>query len=114
VRSIVRLLFFSCVIFGTAVGCSGTDKPVSKADIAAVEVTLTSAVRLANACLTMPTGPCRDPVLRPNLIADVRKAGEAFYKVRADNDAGQSVSLTALNLAITQLVATTPAIPPVK
>lgn len=99
-----------CVLWVTGCGQNVTaNKPVSKADIAAIEVTLTSVVRLANVCLQQPVGPCTSPTVRPKLIADIHKAADAFYKVRADNIAGLPVSTTALDLAMSQIVADTPA-----
>lgn len=112
-RSIVRVMFlFVCALGATGCGQNVTaNAPVSKADIAAVEVALTSAVRLANVCLAQAVGPCTDPVLRPRLIADIGKAGQAFHQVQADNNAGLSVSLTAVTLAVSLIAADTPVIP---
>lgn len=93
-------------------GCAGLQTasgPVSKADIAAAEVTLTSGIRLANACLNLTTGPCTQQPLRANMIADIAKAGSIFKQVQADNNAGLPVTLTALNVAIGQLSSDTPA-----
>lgn len=93
-------------------GCAGLQSasaPVSKADIAAAEVTLTSAIRLANACLNLPAGPCSQQPLRATMIADIGKAGTAFKQAQSDNNAGLPVTLTALNVAIGQISSETPA-----
>lgn len=87
-------------------------QPVSKSNVAAVEVTLTTAVRLANVCLGMTVGPCAPGTpLRAKIITDIHAADAAFLQVQADNDAGKSVTMTAINLAITELTAETPLVP---
>lgn len=90
-------------------GC--TSGPVSKADIAAVEVSLTEAVRVANICLAQSVGPCTVPTTRTAIIADVHSAHDTFKQVQRDNNAGLPVSLTALNVILSRLTSETPAVP---
>lgn len=106
-----RLVPLSFCIFLATCGQNVTPgKPVSKADIAAAEISLTSAIRLANVCLIAAAGPCATGApLRAQLIADIHKADAAFLKVQADNNAGLPVSLTAMDLAISEITSETPA-----
>lgn len=105
-----RLIFAGALLLSGCAGLTSANAPVSKADIAATEVTLTSAIRLANACLNLSSGPCHQQPLRANLIADIQKAGAAFHQVQADNNAGKPVSLTALNTLVGQISSATPAV----
>lgn len=96
------------------VGCTGNTPvtaPASKSDIAVVEVALTAAVKLANNCLNMTTGPCKtNAVLRASMIADIHKADAAFLRVQSDNNAGKLVTLTALNAVLAQITSETPVV----
>lgn len=105
-RRTIPVLF--CALLATA-GCgSSATKPASKADIAAVEVSLTSAIRLANTCLAQTVGPCRVTATRAKLIADIHTAHDAFKQVQAMNAAGTPVTLSLVTTAMSQLVADTP------
>jgi len=105
-RPLVLILFL--------VGC-GTNvtpsAPVSKADIAAVEVTLTAAVNAANTCLNLKAGPCTSPAVRTPMIADIHAAHDTFKQVQRDNNAGLPVSLTALTAVLSRLATETPVAP---
>lgn len=117
-KPFVRILFTCSLIIGTTLGCTpnstgvvSATAPVSKADIAALEVSLTEAISVANTCLAQTVGPCVTPATRATVIADVHTAHDAFKKVQADNNAGLPVVLTAVNLAMSKLTSDTPAIP---
>lgn len=96
-------------------GCSEMQKlwavvsnPVSKSDIAAVEVTLTEAIRMANVCLNSGVGPCGKPVTRSVIINDELRAFTAFKTLQEANPSDKGMALTALNVALDQLTMDVP------
>ena len=83
--------------------------PVSKAQIAAVEVALTAALNTANTCLKQTVGPCASKTIRPKLIDSEHKAVTAFMTLQSASAEGQPAALAALNIYIAELTAATPA-----
>jgi predicted small lipoprotein YifL len=113
----VKPLLIAVAVFSLA-GCgsngslSSATAPVSKADIAAVEVSLTTALNLANKCLGATPAqalvPCQSPTLRAVMIADEHKAVQAFTTLQNASADGQPAALAAVNVALQQLASETP------
>lgn len=97
----------SYVIMICALASCGVNstQPVSKAEIAATEVSLTEAVKVANLCLAQAVGPCTVPATRLAIIGDAHSAYEAFKILQSSKS---PAATTALTIAIAQLIRDTP------
>lgn len=111
----IHVLFLA----GLVAGCAGTagvtpasvNAPVSKSQIAAVEVSTTTAINLANRCLSLNIGPCGVAASRATIIAAEHEASDAFDRLRTASASGQPAALAAANEALRQLAVLTPPIP---
>lgn len=99
-------------------GCmsNGTNSqaPVSKAKIAAVEVSTTTAINLANRCLSLNIGPCGVAASRLQIIAAEHEANSAFLRLQQASADGQAAALALANEALRQLAVLTPPVPAAK
>ena len=115
----MRSPFLVLFLVGFLAGCGNSatgptgavNRPVSRADLAALEVSTTEAIRLANRCLELKVGPCGDPASRLAIIADEHKAVDAFRCVQSASAADQPAAVALANEALAQLTAVTPPIP---
>lgn len=114
-RRLIPLLFLTLILAGCGNATTQTaTAPVSKADIAALEVSVTEAVKVANLCLTNKVGPCGVVTSRAVIIADIHEAGDAFHRLQTASASGQAAALAAANEALLQLTNVTPVITPAK
>jgi hypothetical protein len=102
----------SVVVLGTLMGCStpAALAPVSRADIAAIEVSVTEAERVAKICLDQTVGPCTVPGTRLVIIRDAHAAHDAFKRLQVASAAGAPAAMVAVQEALRLLTAETPAV----
>lgn len=119
-RSIVSSLFLSAALLAGCAPTAGTDPasvvnaPVSKAGIAALEVSVTEAIRVANLCLLQRVGPCGVQDTRTAIIADEHAAADAFKQLQAAPASGQPAAVALVNSILSRLTTETPPIPAAK
>lgn len=105
--------FIPLLLLAGVAGCTGTG--VTKAQITAIEVSVTEAEVLAKAYLDQPVcpapAPCSVPATRAKVIHDAHAAHDAFLVLQAAKapDAGTAMSLTLAAIAV--LKSDTPAVP---
>lgn len=104
---VLFLLAASCAALAM-MGCTPGQPigAISKAQIAAVEVSVTQAELLAGKCLAVRIGPCGVPATRATIIAAAHDAHDTFKQLQA---APSPTALTAAELALTRLAAAIPA-----
>lgn len=107
--------FLVLFLLGLLAGCSSPlVKPVSLADIAAIEVTLTEAERVAGIythaapCAVPAVQPCAIPKLVLTIRADAHAAHDRFKELQAATVAGRPAAMAVLTTALNVLTAETP------
>jgi hypothetical protein len=100
------------VLAGTLMGCStpAAVAPVSRADIAAIEVSVTEAERVAKICLDQTVGPCTVPATRAVIIRDAHAAHDAFRRLQVESAAGAPAAMVAVQEALRLLTSETPVV----